>query len=344
MTRKSLNIIVLLITLAAASAFFLYYNGGITFWQAVIDSVISTVLFTGFSVGLFQLYRFVPFELDRLEKFIVIHLTAGVLVSIFWANLSSLILPNLFFSDPAYRLFFSENFVTRFFIGLILYFTFTAFIYLIKAYFKNIESIRTEEALKARLLEAELNILKLQVNPHFIFNSLNSIAALIRLDPDLSAVVVEKLARFIRLSLEAKEKPVVTLHEEIENIKRYLEIEQIRFGDRLKVEYSVDGSAGGLKVPSFLLLPLAENAIKHGVQSLESDAYIRFNARVNDGQAVIMVSNNTSEVTGKRPGLGTGLSNSRELLRLHYRENSGLNIAVQDEEFSVIINLPAEAN
>ncbi len=344
MTRKALNIITLLITLAAVSAFFLYYNGGITLWQAVTDSVISTVLFTGFSVGLFQLYRFVPFELDRLEKFIVIHLTAGVLVSIFWANLSSIILPNLIFSDPEYLRFFSENFVTRFFIGLILYFTFTAFIYLIKAYFKNIESIRTEEALKARLLEAELNILKLQVNPHFIFNSLNSISALTRLDPALSAVVTGKLASFIRLALEAKEKPVVTLHEEIENIKRYLEIEQIRFGDRLKVEYSLGEGVGDLKVPSFLLLPLAENAIKHGVQSLTGEAFIRFQASISDGEAVIKVSNNTGEVTGKRPGLGTGLSNARDILRLNYGSGAGLNITAKGDEFTVTINLPVEAN
>lgn len=344
MTRKALNIIVLLITLAAASAFFLYYNGGITFWQAVIDSVISTVLFTGFSVGLFQLYRFVPFELDRLEKFIVIHLFAGVLVSIFWANLSSLILPNLIFSDQAYLRFFSENFVTRFFIGLILYFTFTAFIYLIKAYFKNIESIRTEEALKARLLEAELNILKLQVNPHFIFNSLNSIAALIRLDPDLSAVVVEKLARFIRLSLEAKEKPVVALHEEIENIKRYLEIEQIRFGERLKVEYSITEAAGRIYVPSFILLPLVENAVKHGVQSVAGEVYINFNASISDGQATIKVTNNTGEATAKRPGLGTGLGNVRELLRLNYGDNAAMSVNADGDAFSVCIKIPEKAN
>jgi len=344
LTRKALNIITLLVTLAAVSAFFLYYNGGITILQAVTDSVISTVLFTGFSVGLFQLYRFVPFELDRLEKFIVIHLTAGVLVSIFWANLSSVILPNLIFSDPGYRQFFAENFVTRFFIGLILYFTFTAFIYLIKAYFKNIESIRTEEALKARLLEAELNILKLQVNPHFIFNSLNSISALTRLDPALSAVVTEKLARFIRLSLEAKEEPLITLNKEIENIKRYIEIEQIRFGDRLRVEYTLGEGTGDLKVPSFLLLPLAENAIKHGVQSLTGEAWISFDASVNDGKAAIKVTNNTGEVTGKRPGLGTGLSNARDILRLNYGPDAGLNVVTKGDEFTVVITLPGGIN
>lgn len=342
MTRKALNLITLLVLLAVASSLFLFYNTGITMWQAVTDSVISTILLTGFSAGLFQLYRFVPFELDRLEKFIVIHLTAGVLVSVFWTNLTSLVLPNLIFSDPVYLRFFSANFVTRFFIGLILYFTFTAFIYLIKAYFKNIESVRTEEALKARLIEAELNILKLQVNPHFIFNSLNSVAALVRLDPGLSTVVIEKLAKFMRLSLEAKQKPFVTLDEEINNVKRYLEIEQIRFGNRMKVEYIVKPETNRVEVPSFLLLPLAENAVKHGVESLSGEALIRLKAEKSHDFLLLSVSNNTGEPTGRKQGLGSGLKYTGELLRLNYGSGAEVNFTSGNGEFTVTLNIPLD--
>jgi len=342
LTRKALNLITLLVVLAVTSSLFLFYNTGITMWQAVTDSVISTILLTGFSAGLFQLYRFVPFELDRLEKFIVIHLTAGVLVSVFWTNLTSLVLPNLLFSDPVYLRFFSDNFVSRFFIGLILYFTFTAFIYLIKAYFKNIESVRTEEALKARLIEAELNILKLQVNPHFIFNSLNSVAALVRLDPGLSVVVIEKLAKFMRISLEAKHKPFVTLEEEINNVKRYLEIEQIRFGDRMKVEYRVKPGTNRVQVPSFLLLPLAENAVKHGVESLTGDALIQLNAEANDDLLLISVSNNTGEPAVTKQGLGSGLKNIGELLRLNYGSDAGVTFTSGNGEFTVTLNIPLD--
>ncbi len=342
MTRKALNLITLLVVLAVASSLFLFYNTGITMWQAVTDSVISTILLTGFSAGLFQLYRFVPFELERLEKFIVIHLTAGVVVSVFWTNLTSIVLPNLLFTDPAYQRFFTENFVTRFFIGLILYFTFTAFIYLIKAYFLNIESVRTEEALKAQLIEAELNILKLQVNPHFIFNSLNSVAALVRLDPGLSATVIEKLAGFIRLSLEAKQKHFLTLEEELNNVKKYLEIEQVRFGERMKTVYDISPGTSEVKVPSFILLPLAENAVKHGVETLSEDAFIRWSTKIDHDRLLISVVNNTGEVTGRKSGLGSGLKNIGDILRLNYGSEAGMNVNSGNGEFTVTLNLPMD--
>jgi sensor histidine kinase YesM len=312
----------------------------ITLYQAITDSVISTMLLTGFSGGLLQLYRFVHFELDGLLKFIIIHLLAGIIVSVFWVNTSKLLLFQLI-SDTSYQAFFKTNFVTRFFIGLLLYFTFTAFIYLIKEYFKNLERIKNEEALKTKLLESELNVLKLQVNPHFIFNTLNSISALTHIDPKLSAIMTEKLAKFIRISLEAKERVLIPLSEEIANIKRYLDIEQVRFGEKMIVQFHIAANAELIKIPSFILVPIVENAIKHGVQTSTSTATVEITAMLEPNYLSIVVSNTVekSEVNIK-PGLGVGLANVRDRLKLQYNDEASFSVRNYDNKFIVNFSFP----
>ncbi|MCA0389234.1 MAG: histidine kinase [Bacteroidetes bacterium] len=343
MTKKALNIIILLITLAAVSTLYLHYTTGITVLQAITDSVISTMLLTGFSGGLLQLCRFVKFELDGLIKFIVIHLIAGIIVSVFWVIASKLIIFNLLISDAAYQSFFQKNFITRFFIGLILYFTFTAFIYLIQAYFKNIENIKNQEALKTKLLESELNMMKLQINPHFIFNSLNSISALTHIDPKLSVVMTEKLAGFIRLALASHDRELIPLHEEIENIKRYLDIEQVRFDDKMIVKISTSKDSEMVPVPSYILVPVLENAIKHGVQPSTVPVEIDINAELIDEMLKIEIRNGLDGVqAAKKTGLGVGLQNVRDRIRLHFRDNGSFTVLKKENSYTATILIPVE--
>ncbi|GAB1350286.1 hypothetical protein MASR1M107_25010 [Ignavibacteriales bacterium] len=344
MTKKALNIIILLITLAGVSTLYLHYTTGITVYQAIVDSVISTMLLTGFSGGLLQLCRFVSFELDGLLKFIVIHLIAGVIVSIFWVITSKMVIFNLFIDDAAYQLFFRTNLFTRFFFGLILYFTFTAFIYLIQAYFKNIENIKHQEALKTKLLEAELNMMKLQVNPHFIFNSLNSISSLTRLDPKLSILMTEKLASFIRLALASKEKELIPLAEEIENVKRYLDIEQVRFGEKMVLEFLISKESEQVLVPTYFLVPLLENAIKHGVQPATIPIKIGVFSEMNSGLLKIEVKNDLENLSDlKKTGLGVGLQNVSDRIRLHFPEKGSFTIQKNENSFTATIIIPGES-
>lgn len=343
MTKKAINIIILLSTLVGVSTIYFHYSAGLTVYQAIIDSTVSTMLLTGFSTGLLQLYRFVHFELDGLLKFIVIHLMSGVIVSIFWVNATQLVLFQVFINDPAYQTFFKTNLVTRFFFGLILYFTFTAFIYLIQAYFKNIESIKNEESLKRQLLEAELNVLKLQVNPHFIFNTLNSISALTQIDPTLSTVMTEKLAKFIRLSLENKELMLIPLCDEIENIKRYLDIEQVRFEEKMEVLFLIREESKLIKIPSFILVPVIENAIKHGVQQAMNRVTITISTSVEQDHLQITVTNTLENGNPKNPvGLGVGINNVKERLKLHYDKSATVSIRNYDNLFSLSMAIPLE--
>jgi sensor histidine kinase YesM len=316
---------------------------GLTVYQAIIDSTLSTMLLTGFSTGLLQLYRFVQFELEVLLKFIVIHLLAGIIVSIFWVNATQVVLFQVFINDPSYQTFFRTNFVTRFFFGLILYFTFTAFIYLIQAYFKNIESIKKEESLKTQLLEAELNVLKLQVNPHFIFNTLNSISALTQIDPALATVMTEKLAKFIRISLENKELSLIPLRDEIENIKRYIEIEQVRFEEKMEVTFTISEETKIIKIPSFILVPVIENAIKHGVQPAINKVKITISTSLEKDHLAITVNNTLENGNPKSSiGLGVGITNVKERLKLHYNESATVSVRNYGNLFSLSISIPLE--
>ncbi|MBN1888683.1 MAG: histidine kinase [Thermoflexales bacterium] len=121
-----------------------------------------------------------------------------------------------------------------------------------------------EERLRAMATEAELKALKAQINPHFLFNTLNTIAALIHTDPALAEASVERLAQMFRHALASSERPQVPLEEELAFVDDYLEIERARFGKRLRVTREIDSRALGVPVPSLILQPLVENAIRHG--------------------------------------------------------------------------------
>lgn len=173
-----------------------------------------------------------------------------------------------------------------------------------------------------RRVDSELSALRAQINPHFLFNSLNSIAALIRISPDEAEAVTEDLADVFRYTLRASEHPLATLKEELEIVQLYLNIEQARFKERLTVELNVPKELLGISFPVLTLQPLLENSIKHGVNKKEGNHTIKVDIDTHQGQLEIAVSD-----TG--PGFphhdfektlqsGTGLSNVFQRLKLHF--------------------------
>jgi two-component system sensor histidine kinase AlgZ len=164
----------------------------------------------------------------------------------------------------------------------------------------------------ARLVE-----LQSRIRPHFLFNALNTALALVRVDPLRAELVLEDLAQLFRTAL-ADVGTSVALDEEIELARRYLEIEQIRFGDRLQVEWEVppaDPQIAQARVPPLVLQPLVENAVRHGVEPSPTGARIRVAVASQRGQVVVTVSNTVSEEAAN-PGQGMALHNVRERLRL----------------------------
>ena len=176
-----------------------------------------------------------------------------------------------------------------------------------------------------RRVDSELSALRAQINPHFLFNSLNSIAALIRISPSEAEAVTEDLADVFRYTLRASETPLVCLKDELEIINLYLNIEQARFKERLQVKINVPEDLLNVSVPVLTLQPLVENAIKHGVSKKEGNHIVRVTAHSSDDLLVLKISdtgpgfphNNFEKMLEK----GTGLSNVFQRLRLHFGES-----------------------
>jgi two-component system sensor histidine kinase AlgZ len=161
--------------------------------------------------------------------------------------------------------------------------------------------------------EAGLIELQSRVQPHFLFNTLNTAIALVRVDPTRAEEVLEDLSELFRAALGALDGDS-TLGEEIRLARLYLAIEGMRFGKRLEVEWDVDDAVAEVRVPSLLLQPLVENAVRHGVEPNDAGGRVQIRARVRNGRAWVHVINTVG--TASAPGHGIGLASSRERLRL----------------------------
>ncbi len=177
--------------------------------------------------------------------------------------------------------------------------------------------------LEAQLAQAELSGLKMQIHPHFLFNTLHNINSMMYLSVDRASEMVCGLSDFLRFSLENAGQQQVTLERELDFIDRYLEIERNRFDDRLEVEYQVDEGALLLLVPNLLLQPLVENAIKHGISRESAGGKIIISARERNQTLSVSVANtgpslSSDPLTGASCSLGIGLSNTRARLKALY--------------------------
>jgi two-component system, LytTR family, sensor histidine kinase AlgZ len=185
---------------------------------------------------------------------------------------------------------------------------------------------------------ARLAELQSRIRPHFLFNTLNTALTLVRLDPERAEGMLEDLAELFRVAL-TETGSAVSLFEEVELARRYLAIEQVRFGDRLKVAWDLDDAAGVARVPPLLLQPLVENAVRHGVEPDAEGGSIRVRTRVKLGRAVISIVN-TMPKTGSRPGNRIALQNVRERLRLMHDVAASFETHVENGMFRVQIVLP----
>ena len=185
---------------------------------------------------------------------------------------------------------------------------------------------------------ARLAELQSRIRPHFLFNTLNSAIALVRAEPAQAEAVLEDLAELFRSAL-ADPAESVTLGQEITLAQRYLAIERVRFGGRLRVQWRVDASANGARLPPLLLQPLVENAVKHGVEPSPNGADVYISSEVRGGMVVIKVTNTVPDGPGAR-GHGLALSNVRERLLLLHDVQSRFNTAVKNGRFQVRMEVP----
>ncbi len=195
------------------------------------------------------------------------------------------------------------------------------------------------------LLKARMDALTSQINPHFLFNTLNTVSSLIRFDPDMARGVVLKLSNILRRLLR-KHETFVPLREELEFIDDYLDIEVIRFGpDKLQIFKEVDSETLDAFVPSMLLQPIVENAIKHGLAPRLAGGQIHIRTKHQDGRLIIEINDNGMGMSNERLlevyGGGIGISNVHERLRLLYGDHFEMDIRSQEGEGTQIrIEIP----
>ena len=197
-----------------------------------------------------------------------------------------------------------------------------------------------EQALQARLANAELHMLKMQLQPHFLFNTLNAIYHLAAQDGERTQQMVERLSRLLRLSLDHVSTNVVPLGRELDFLDAYLDIESTRFEEQLRVIKEIDADAAQALVPNMILQPLVENAIRHGVSRMAGGGTVRISVRRNGERLSIVITNDCKSTNGHNRPSGLGLKNTRARLTQVFRGDFSLNLERGATQARLTIDMP----
>lgn len=214
-------------------------------------------------------------------------------------------------------------------------------------YYESLQSERVATLKAASLAqEAQLKMLRYQLNPHFLFNTLNAISTLILDNRNRTAnCVVTGLSEFLRYTLDQDPMKKVTVAQEVDALNLYLNIEKMRFGERLILEFAIDASASGMLMPSLLLQPLIENAVKYAVSPREPGGKIRIGAHVTGGMLQLEVADDGPglvDATRLADGRGVGVRNTRERLQVLYGERGTVLVGNTEPGLRVSLTFPAE--
>lgn len=209
----------------------------------------------------------------------------------------------------------------------------------------QIEKEKKEEAL-ILAQRAELELLRYQLNPHFLFNSLNSVRGLIDENPANAKLMINELSEFLRYSLINKNVNFVTLNNELEAIKHYLSIEKKRFEEKLHIVYNIDPKAEKISIPSLLLHPLVENAVKHGMKTSPMPLTIEIIAKYENNKLIITICNSGkwTETNNGNEGTNTGLENVKKRLKNVYNDKAEFIIAPTADKVCISIMIDKNSN
>lgn len=320
----------------------LYFGTDIGISASITDGLVFTFLLSGIGLTLWYPARYIPIERNKPLKIIISHFIGAVITTTLWLVIGYFIMIALLGRDTDYPAFLYSTLVWRILIGILFYSLFVSFYYMI-IYYTGFQEREIKEAeLKTLVTEAELRSLKFQINPHFIFNSLNSMSALTEIDPKRAKQMIIKLADFLRFLLKTNELEKNKLSDELKNIKLYLDIEQIRFEDKFEYIEDIREGCTNVEIPSMILQPLFENAIKHAVYETLDKVILKLHCDRNNGFLKIIVENNFDEPAVVKKGAGVGLKNIEERLKLIYHQDNLLDIKQDKGIFRVTLYIPVE--
>lgn len=304
---------------------------------AVSVSFVQFMLFATIALSIWYVVLYNPIEASTWWRVIIFHLVAATFLILTWVYLTSLIV-NLI--APKMRDYMAMSLPSRFLTGYLFY-VFYVFFFIAIIYYQNFkEKVKRESELKSLIREAELHALKSQINPHFLFNSLNSISSLTMSDPARAQEMVINLSILMRYSLKHGQNEKVTFGTELENNKLYLSIEKVRFGNKLLPVFNVDMNCYKSILPNMILQPIYENAIKYGVYEATEPVEILTVASCNGEFLEISVSNTYDPGIRSKKGEGIGLRNIRERLQIIYGNPGLIKIVDTKKLFTVTLTIP----
>jgi two-component system sensor histidine kinase AlgZ len=226
-------------------------------------------------------------------------------------------------------------------IGMLLYLLSVTAYYIGEAVAESVAERRRVLEAQVAQSEAEMRALRAQVDPHFLFNSLNSIAGLIAPDPAKARVMCQMLADFLRDSLSLGRAARIPLEREVALAEQYLRVERVRFGARLSVTTRVSAESAPVPVPPLILQPLVENAVRHGIATLLDGGTIDIEARLAGARAVVVVTNPRDDAASRR-GTGFGMDIVRRRLAATFGDRASLTIEPSPDRFQVSLTIPVE--
>ncbi len=306
----------------------IYFN---EFQWHILAGYFNTVL-VGFILTHFYRYHIKNRQWERLGIFKLSTrvILGGLILAMLWA---SIVIPvnNTFFpveSDQEFTFVIAVIVVFNLSIVLIGW----SLMYFLFKFFINLKGSEVEKwKLEAAVKDAELIALKSQINPHFIFNSLNNIRSLVIENPEKSRDMITHLSDLLRYSIQFNNREKVSLEQELEVVQNYLNLESIQFEDRLKYTLEIKPETLDLKIPPMAVQLLVENAIKHGISNLPKGGEINIRSFLNENNLVVEVIN-SGQVNDKTTGTGIGLKNASDRLKLIFGKISNLEIGNLDEK------------
>ncbi|HOZ85735.1 MAG TPA: histidine kinase [Niabella sp.] len=313
------------------------YWFGLPVKVAVIDSLISKSFLLLASLAIINTLRF---YMPRKENYI--HLLSWVLFfTVLIALLEGWVLNAVFGEKEGYSQFLHHSLAVRVSLDFLLLSCLILFTVLwFHQKEQQLQEQRKDDA-ERMAKEAELFKLRQQLQPHFLFNSLNSINALIGSRPDEARKMVQQLSDFLRGTIKKEETQWVTLQEEMQYLQLYLEIEKVRFGNRLSTKVEIDENAAEMKLPSLLLQPIVENAIKFGLYDTIGDTEIKIYAAKDKNNLVLKVINPYDpETATPQMGTGFGLKSVQRRLYLLFARNDLLQTLGKENTFTTIVVIP----
>ncbi|HLZ12694.1 MAG TPA: histidine kinase [Candidatus Acidoferrum sp.] len=285
-----------------------------------------------------------PIERTNAARLLATHVLASQIMGVLWYGLARTLIYAVEFGGQLQGL--EQRFSGK---GGFVYAAGVAFYWLSVLYYYVVYARENAMKAEARVLEttmlardAELKALKAQLNPHFLFNSLNSISALTSIDPARARDMCVLLGDFLRTTLRVGENPLIPFSEELGLLERFLSIEKVRFGARLRTEEAIEDEARKCLLPPLLLQPLIENAVARGIANLPEGGTVRIEARCNNGRMFITIENSFDPDAPPRRGNGMGQRNVRERLEARYGKEASLRVSAEGERYEATVTLPAE--